>query len=160
MDKKWFQDWHSWLTIILLVFVPTFLFGLIFMWCCAPWSKKTKWWITGIGLGIPLMAILIPLLLVSASPKKQLLETADLSRRAAIQEITSSAHRYCVDKNRCPSNLAELKQDGYIKEMPLDPETNEEYTYHLLDMGKECMVEAVLGTGETFTLYCFKQVAP
>ncbi len=64
MVRKWYQDWRSWLTIVLLLFLPTFLLGLVLMWCCTPWSKKAKWWITGVGIGIPLAVVLIPLVLI------------------------------------------------------------------------------------------------
>ena len=158
--KKWYQDWRSWLTIILILFVPTFLVGIIFMWWQAPWSKRSKWWVTGIGLGIPLFGILISLLLVMASPRKPLSQAGDVARRASIQQLASAANKFCLDKNRCPSSLLELQQAGYVGDIPLDPTTKEEYSYQQTNNGIDCMIEATLSTGEKFTRYCVSQTVP
>ena len=69
--KKWYQDWRSWLAILLMFFVPTFLIGVIVMWAVAPWSRKAKWWVTGVGIGLPLLGIIIAFFLVTLSPKNK-----------------------------------------------------------------------------------------
>lgn len=161
MEKKWYKNWISWLTILLLLFVPTFLIGIIVMWILTPWSKRAKWWVTGIGLGIPLIGIAVSLFLVFMSPKKtafQMTDQAtDANRRSAVQTISSSATRFCLEKGRCANNLNELKSTGFLSEIPIDPKTNLEYPYQILNSGKECKIEIELSDGKNFIKYCIDQ---
>lgn len=156
--KKWYQNWRSWVAIFLLLFAPTFLFGVIFMWCCAPWSKRVKWWITGIGIGIPLLGILAALMLLTVSPKKQFTKARDYQRREQVQDLATSARRYCLEKQICPASLEALQQAGYIKDIPVDPETEVKYSYQLLDSGNDCKIKIKLSTGEAFTRHCISQI--
>ncbi len=163
MEKKWYQDWRSWVTIVLLLFVPTFFIGLVFMWCCAPWSRKTKYWVTGIFVGIPLIIMLISFLLTFATSGKKVSQAADYKRKADVEIIVSSAHKFCIEKNRCPSNLDELKQtdfSAYLRKIPTDPDTKKEYSYQLIKEGKDCLIKTVLSTGEEFSSYCMSTSLP
>lgn len=155
MKKKWHRCWQSWLTIIFLLFVPTFLIGVILMWTIAPWSKRTKWWITGIGIGIPLFGIIISLLLVSIKPTSQLNVTYDTQRKADIQYIGNTLQQYYLDNNQAPASVHELQNKGYLKEMPQDPKSKTPYQFRLLDSTNVCVIEATLSTGEMFSRYCF-----
>lgn len=160
MEKKWYQDWRSWVTILLLFFIPTFLIGIIVMWLVAPWSKRAKWWVTGIGLGIPLLGILVSLLLVFVSPKKQLSSSNDDVRRAGVQEISTQARRFCLEAGRCPTNVLELQQKGYLGEIPKDPDTKADFSYQLTGDGKDCLVKAMLSTKEEFSRPCTSTYTP
>lgn len=154
MNTRWYQDWKSWLVIVLLLFVPTFLIGLILMWLVAPWSRRAKLWITGIGLGIPLIGIVISLLLVVARPQRQISIAADSVRRADIQQLAGSANRYCFEKLRCASSLLELKQGGYLSEIPVDPDSKQAYSYTVTPDGKNCTIMANLSDGTEFSRNC------
>ncbi len=160
MEKKWYQDWHSWVTILLLFFVPTFLIGIVVMWFIAPWSKKAKWWVTGVGLGIPIVGVLASLLLVFASPKKQLSSAKDSIRRMDVQEISTQARRFCLEVGRCPANILEIQQKGYLKEISLDPDTKANYFYQVTGDGKDCLVKTVLSTKEEFSRSCTSSYTP
>ncbi|HUW24103.1 MAG TPA: hypothetical protein VMW04_00585 [Patescibacteria group bacterium] len=160
MGKKWYQDWRSWVTIILLLFVPTFLIGLIVMWFIAPWSKRAKWWVTGIGLGVPLLGILVSLMLVFTSPKNQLSSARDAIRRAGVQEISTQARRFCLDIGQCPTSIIEVQQKGYLKEIPVDPDTKADFFYQATSDGKDCLVKTTLSTKEEFIRHCTSSDAP
>ncbi len=160
MNKKWYQDWRSWVTIVLLFFVPTFLIGLIVMWFVAPWSKRAKWRVTGIGVGIPALGILISLLLVFASPKKPLSDAKDVIRRAGVQEISTQARRFCLEVGRCPTSMMEIQQKGYLKEIPVDPDTKTNFGYQLTSDGRDCTVKTILSTKEVFSRNCNSNLAP
>lgn len=154
MVKKWYQDWRSWVTILFLVFVPTFIIGVIVMWLVAPWSKRAKWWVTGIGIGIPLLGILTSLLLIFVSPKKQMSKAGDLVRTADVQEISTQARRFCLEEGRCPASILEIQQKGYLGEVPVDPDTKANYSYQTTSDGKDCLVKTELSTGEEFSRPC------
>jgi small-conductance mechanosensitive channel len=160
MNKKWYQDWHSWITIFLLFFVPTFLIGLIVMWLVAPWSKRAKWWITGIGLGIPVLGILLSFFLVLLSPNSRLSSAKDAIRRAGVQEISTQARRFCLDVGRCPINVIEIQQKGYLKEIPIDPDTKTNFIYQLTNDGKDCTIQTILSTKEVFSRSCNTNLTP
>lgn len=160
MERKWYQDWRSWLTIVLLFFVPTFLIGIIVMWAAAPWSKKAKWWVTGIGVGVPLLGIIASLLILTINPGKQILKANDVKRRADVQEITTDARHFCLDQGRCPSTLSELVQRGYLKSILIDPVTKAPYSYQLTSGGKDCLVKITLSTGEEFKDTCLSGSTP
>ncbi|MDD5063476.1 MAG: hypothetical protein PHQ35_01780 [Phycisphaerae bacterium] len=53
--------------------------------------------------------------------------------------VIIAALRFKIDKGQYPENLAELQQSGYIKEMPIDPFTEQPLVYKR--------------TADTFTLY-------
>lgn len=152
MQKKWYQYWQSWLTILLLLFVPTFLIGVIVMWAAAPWSKKTKWWVSGIGIGIPLIGIIVTFFLATASPKKQINAAKDAAIKAEIQNISQQANRYCVTVGKCPLSIAELQQQGYInKTATIDPSIG----YVQLNEGNDCTISAILSTKQIYSMKCY-----
>ncbi|MDO8341407.1 MAG: hypothetical protein Q7T59_05535 [Candidatus Woesebacteria bacterium] len=126
------------------------------MWAIAPWSKKAKWWVTGVGLGIPLLSILVSaaLLFINISPTKQFSAANDAKKRADVQTISTEARRFCLKLGRCPNNVLELKDQGYLKEIPLDPETKTYYLYQLTGNGKDCLVKTTLSTKEEFSIPC------
>jgi hypothetical protein len=162
MERKWYQDWRSWIAMILLFFAPTTLIGIIFMWCCTPWSKKAKAWITGVIIGIPVAGILLSAILLTFKPKKATNSADDYKRRADIQEITNAAFKFCIDNGKCPATLLELKQAGYLKEIPTDPKTKKEYLYEpLRETGTgrvyNCTIKAILNDGTSFSRSCVSQ---
>ncbi len=124
------------------------------MWLAAPWSKRAKWWVTGIGIGIPLLGILIFLLLVFKSPKKQLSSAKDAIRTAGVQEISTQARHFCLEEGRCPASILEIQQKGYLAEIPIDPDTKANYLYQATSDGKDCLVKTELSTGEEFSRSC------
>lgn len=154
--KKWYQDWRSWLTIILMLFVPTFLLGVIVMWAAAPWSKKTKWWVTGLAIGIPLLGIIFSFILITASPKKQLNHAADAVKKANVQEISQQANRYCTTVGKCAAGIEELQQKGYLTNQPIYSSIG----YVSLNGGKDCVVQTTLSTNQVFSIKCFPVKSP
>lgn len=154
--KKWYQDWRSWLTILLLFFFPTFLIGVIFMWVAVPWSKKAKWWVTGIGIGIPLIEIVIAFILVTASPKKQLNGAVDAVKKANVQEISQQGNRFCLSEDRCATGIQELQQKGYLNTSLNDASIG----YVQLNGGKDCVVQTTLSTSEVYSIKCFPVKSP
>ncbi len=149
--KKWYQDWRSWLAILLMFFVPTFLIGVIVMWAVAPWSRKAKWWVTGVGIGLPLLGIIIAFFLVTLSPKKQINKANDAVKKANVQEVSLQGNRFCLTENRCATGIQELQEKGY-----LNPSFNDvSIGYVQLNVGKDCVVQAKLSTNEAFSIKCF-----
>ena len=130
------------------------------MWLVSPWSKRAKWWVTGITLGIPLLGILASLLLIFVSPKRQLSAVKDAQRRASVQEISTQARRFCLDMDRCPDSVLELQQKGYIGEIPVDPDTKVGYFYQVTSDGKDCLVKAQLSTKKDFSGSCSPDYTP
>ncbi|OGE62547.1 hypothetical protein A3J19_00850 [Candidatus Daviesbacteria bacterium RIFCSPLOWO2_02_FULL_41_8] len=130
------------------------------MWLAAPWSKRAKWWITGIGLGIPVLAILASFLLLLAFPKKQLSISKDAVRRAGVQEISTQARRFCLNVGRCPTSVIEIQQKGYMGEIPVDPDTKANFFYQVTGDEKDCLVKAVLSTKEEFSRPCTSSYTP
>ena len=156
MMKKWYQDWRSWVTIVLLFFVPTFLIGIIVMWAAAPWGKKAKWWVTGVGIGLPLLGIIIAFFLVTLSPKKQINTANDAIKKANVQEISQQGNRFCLAEGRCATGIQELKQKGY-----LNPSLNVDSVGDVqLNGVKDCIVQATLSTNEIFSIKCFPVKSP
>lgn len=131
------------------------------MWLVAPWNKRAKWWVTGVGLGIPVFAILASFLLVIVKlPKNQLSSAKDVVRRAGVQEISTQARRFCLEVGRCPISVIEIQQKGYLKEIPLDPDTKANFFYQVTDDGKDCLVKTVLSTKEEFSRPCTSSYTP
>ena len=159
-ETPWYRDWRSWLTIILLLFIPISLLGLVLMWLVAPWSKKAKRWITVIYIGIPLVVMLVFFLinfLTASSPGGKMDQAADYRRKSDIENIASAAHNFCIEKNRCPSALDELTQEdysGYLHKIPTDPTTGEEYSYQLINEGQDCVIKTTLSSDEILSRNC------
>lgn len=159
-ETPWYRDWRSWLTIILLLFIPIPLLGLVLMWFVAPWSKKAKRWITAIYIGIPLvimLAFFLIYLLTASSPGGEMDQAADYARKSDIENIVSAARNFCIEKNECPSALDELTQEdysGYLHKIPTDPKTGQEYSYQLINGSQDCVIKATLSSGETLSRNC------
>jgi len=154
MKKKWYRDWRSWITILLIFFIPTFIIGIVVMWVTAPWSQRAKWWVTGIGLGIPLLGILATRALLLVNPTKQIFIATDVKKRADVQVISTGARSFCLEIGRCPNSIIEIKDKGFIKEIPIDPNTKTYYLYELTNEGKDCVVKTTLSTKEEFSRPC------
>lgn len=151
MNKKWHQDWRSWLTILLLFFVPTFLIGVIVMWTVAPWSKKAKWWITGLGIGLPILTIIIALILLNSNPNKALQQAREKSQqtinypdvnqaldyqiKSDISSIRSALELYNADNQKYPKSLNNLVPK-YTSEIKVNPYTKQAYQYVVGSDGK------------------------
>lgn len=122
------------------------------MWAVAPWSKKAKWWVTGIGIGIPLLGIIISFFLVTVSPKKQLNAAKDAAIKAEIQNISQQANRYCITVGKCPLSITDLQQQGYMdKTAKIDPSIG----YVQLNGGKDCTISAILSTKQIYSMKCY-----
>lgn len=154
MQKKWYQDWRSWITILLIFFVPTFIIGIIVMWSIAPWSKRAKWWVTGVGLGISLLGILATGLILLVNPTRQISTATDVKKRADVQVVSTGARSFCLEIGRCPNFITEIRDRGFIKEIPIDPDTKTYYLYELTNEGKDCVVKTTLSTKEEFSRPC------
>ena len=121
------------------------------MWAAAPWSKKAKWLVTGIFIGIPLLGMIIAFVLGTGSPKKQLNNAADAVKKANVQELSQQGIRFCLEVGRCATGILELKQKGYLR-----PSTNyDSISYDQLNGGKDCVVQTTLSTNEVFSIKCF-----
>jgi len=161
MKKKWYQDWRSWIAILFLIFPLTSLLGLIIMWMLTPWPKKTKIIITIVGVIISLITAII--LLVSGasllvglkSYEGAKTKANDARRKADVSIITQGAKMYCAEFGTCPESTTEIVNEGYLTEIPTDPETNQSYQYQQTQNGQNCQVSTVLSTEEEFSVPCF-----
>lgn len=171
-NKEWYQDWHSYLAILCLLF-PVPIVGLILMWLVAPWSIKTKRIIAFIYIGIPIIIGLTVFFYLKATALSHGVldqetgirtqggavdQAADMRRKSDVSNIIMSARSFCAEKGKCASTQLELTDKSfpsYINIIPSDPQTANNYLYRLTSGGNNCEAEATLSTGEKYIVKCF-----
>lgn len=122
------------------------------MWLAVPWSKSAKWWVTGLGLSLAVLGIIISffLMISAVSPAKQLNRVVDQRAKANVQEIARKASSFCTEEGVCAASIAELQQKSFLSPS-LDTSA---ITYSQVNGGKDCLVQTTLSTSEVYSVKC------
>lgn len=153
----WYKDWRSWLTIFFLFFVPTFVFGIGTMWAWTGWNRKIKWAITLIYpiLLSAALFLLLTMSLIGGMPRQPitgrpsaLTQAYDVTRRFDFQLYEENLKKYYQQKERYPDTLSQLYEEGFIKQIRVDPETKQGYLYQPTNNNQSFILEVALSTGE------------
>ncbi len=149
MTQPWYKDWKNWLVIILLIFSPTFIVGLILMWILTSWPKKTKLLLTFIYPAILILGTVIIFLTLLTKPNL-IPSYNDASRRYNVQLLSTQAKKFCLEQGRCPSSVQEMTEKGYMKDISAQYNPKIITTYESVDNGKNFIIKSILSSGKEF----------
>ena len=84
----------------------------------------TKWGrLHAVRTGLSLTALIVLLLATASAAQDRALEDREAELRRDLFTLRSVIHQYTLDKQKAPESLNDLKQSGYVREIPLDPMT-------------------------------------
>ncbi len=85
---------------------------------------------------IELMVVMaiISILLAIALPiyQKSIVRSKESVLRNNLFTIRSMIDEYTIDKQKAPETLQDLVSEGYLRQVPLDPMTNSDQTWHII----------------------------
>lgn len=85
---------------------------------------------------IELMVVMaiISILLAIALPiyQKSIIRSKESVLRNNLFTMRSMIDEYTIDKQKAPETLQDLVSDGYLRQVPQDPMTNSDQTWHII----------------------------
>lgn len=85
---------------------------------------------------IELMVVMaiISILLAIALPiyQKSIVRSKESVLRNNLFTIRSMIDEYTIDKQKAPETLQDLVSEGYLRQVPVDPMTNSDQTWHII----------------------------
>jgi general secretion pathway protein G len=98
-------------------------------------ARVAKGWQRGFTL-IELMVVMaiISIIISIALPiyQKSLIRAKESVLRNNLFTIRSMIDEYTIDKQKAPESLQELVSDGYLRQVPQDPMTGSDSTWHVI----------------------------
>src|SRR5579862_2963051 len=95
----------------------------------------TKWGrLHAVRTGLSLIALIVLLLATAFAAQDRALEDREAQLRRDLFTLRDTIQQYTLDKQKTPQTLDDLKQAGYIREIPVDPITgNADWTLCIED---------------------------
>ena len=86
----------------------------------------SKWGkLHAVRTGLSLLALVVLLLATAAAAQQRALEDKEAQLRADLFTLRSVIQQFTLDKQKAPQTLDDIRQSGYIREIPQDPFTGE-----------------------------------